>query len=126
MRLRVTCSVEEGLLYLLEVTGQLYLHLLALDMIPTAAVIVFCIVHMPSEAMKIPNTRLLSAISFYNQSHTMRKESPVMPLKRIRYVKELAVAEWTNYLKMGYPGEKVVLDGAPVSPQRAKNRYCTL
>ena len=47
--------------------------------------------------MKSPNTRLLSAISFYKQSHAMRKESPVMPLKRIRYVKELAVAEWTNY-----------------------------
>ena len=52
---------------------------------------------MPSEAMKIPDTRLLSAISFYNQSHAVRKESPVMPLERIRYVKELAVAEWTNY-----------------------------
>ena len=52
---------------------------------------------MPSEAMKIPDTRLLSAISFYNQSHGVRKESPVMPLERIRYVKELAVAEWTNY-----------------------------
>ena len=52
---------------------------------------------MFSEAMKGPNTRLLSAISFYKQSHATRKESPVMPLERVRYVKELAVAEWTNH-----------------------------
>ena len=92
VRLRETCWVGEGLLRLLENTGEPHMHLLAPDMIPIAA-LVFCIVHMPSEAMKSPNTRLLSAISFCKQSHAMRKESPVMPLERFRYMKDLAVAE---------------------------------
>lgn len=64
MRLRKACSVEECLLHFLEVTGQLRMHLLALDMIPIAAVMFLCIVQMPSEAMKSSNTRLLSAVSF--------------------------------------------------------------
>ena len=76
VRSREACSVEEGLLNLLEVTGQLHMHLLALDMIPIAAIMFFCIVQMPSEAIKSPNTRLLSAVSFYKQSHAMRKDSP--------------------------------------------------
>ena len=57
--------VEEVLLHLLEASGQLHMHLLALDMIPVAAIMVFCIVQMLSEAIKSPNTRLLSAVSFY-------------------------------------------------------------
>lgn len=61
------------MLNLLEVTEQLHMHLLALDMIPIAAIMVFCIIQMPSEAIKSPNTRLLSAVSFYKQSHSIRK-----------------------------------------------------
>ncbi len=44
VRSREACSVEEGLLQLLEVTGQLHMYLLALDMIPIAAIMFFCIV----------------------------------------------------------------------------------
>ena len=72
--------VEGVLLHLLEVTGQLNMNLQALDMIPIAAIMVFCIIQVPFKAKKSPNTRLLSAVSSYNQSHAMRKESPVMPL----------------------------------------------
>ena len=118
--------VEVVLLHLLEVIGQLHMHLPALDMIPIAAIMVFCLVQMPPEANKSPNTRLLSAVSFYKQSHAIRKESPVMPLKRFRYVIELSVAEWTNWSRLGYPGENIVLDRAAVPPQRANKGCCTL
>ena len=80
MRSREACSAEEGLLHLLEVTGRLHKRLLALDMIPIAAIMFLCIVQMLSEAIKSPNTRLLSAVSIYKQSHAIRNKSPVMPL----------------------------------------------
>ena len=46
VRSREACSVEAGLLHLLGIIGEPRMHLLALDMIPIAALTVFRIVQI--------------------------------------------------------------------------------
>ena len=49
MRSREICWVGEGLLHSSEVTGKLHMHLLARDMIPIAALVIFALLRYCSD-----------------------------------------------------------------------------
>lgn len=92
----MACSIEGGLSHLVEATGQLHVHLLALDMIPIAALVVFVLLRcLP----KLSNSRhpLAKCNLILQAEPRHEKGKPRDAIRKIRYVKELAVAEWTSY-----------------------------
>ena len=115
VRLRETCSVE-GLLHLLENTGDLHMHLLALDMIPIAALVgfLYCSDAFRSyEKSKHPLAKC-NLILQVEPSHEKGKPRDAI---RKNWICEGAVcSRMDKLLRMGYPGEKVVLDGGGLCP----------
>ena len=115
MRLSEGCVVEEGLLHLLEVTGQLHMHLLALDRYPLLHLLfLYCSYAFRSYKTSKHPLAKCNLILPAEPRHEERK--PRDAIRKNWICEGAGCSRMDKLLKMGYPGENVVLDGAAVRP----------